>query len=121
MIQMVDFLNQSEIVGYTENFEKISYNLSKFPHYKDYVEQQRELCKESLSTWVAGKWIVLYLDSPANKEGIMYFFDHQKVNFKKQTFFTEEVNQMLLSLQTKYKPNYLPTMDTVQLRVEFLN
>lgn len=121
MVQIVDFIAYTEDVAYTDNKEKINYNLSKFPHYKEQIEEQRQLKKEAISGWVAGKWIVLYLDDRKKKDGIMYFFDHRRVNFEGQAFFTDKVNQMLKNIQAKYKPSYQTSMDTVFLRKEFLN
>ncbi len=121
MVQIVDFIAYTEDVAYTDNKEKIKYNLSKFPQYKEQIEEQRQSKKEAVSSWVAGKWIVLYLDDPKKKDGIMYFFDHRRVNFEGQAFFTDKVNQMLKTIQAKYKPRYEASMDTVLLRKEFLN
>ena len=107
-----------------DTIKTIDYNLSKFPPIEQAIKNCRANKKDAFLAWVAGRYVVIYMESLTRKGDMMTFYDISLPGeIPKQLADMinapdKRIGDYINKITTDYKKNFNSKMDIVGLVID---
>lgn len=111
------------LLAYADTIKNIDYNLSKFPPIEEMIKKCRADKKDAFMAWVAGRYVIIYLESLTRKGDMMTLYDISLPGDMPQAVkdygkADKRIEDYINKLTTDYKKKFNSKMDIVGLVID---